>query len=503
MISILSRGAAICHRIVIIGGGFSAATFAVQLLRRSSVGLHIFIVEPREHLGRGLAYSAVDPDHRLNGPLDVQAIDPEHPEDLLRWCNEARVRENDPEASVPSGHLFLRRSVIGEYLSAQLALHSYDDVLGSTIVHVRDTAINVTVAEKEYIVSTSQNGNLTADMVILATGNSIPSLRKPFESHHASHSRIIPNPLEAGSLSAISSEANVLIVGSGLTALDMLSTLLRRGHQGKITVVSRRGLRPRGHSPEILGLKTSQKPADPIMKKMSAPIPDFIAREPVSVRRWCRALRIEIARVEDAGGTWHEPFDEVRDVAWKLWPLLPLAEKKRFLHRLRLFYDIHRFRTPPMNEKMAAEAEQDGRVKYLAANVAQVTAEPGSASVQVDFEIAGNTEARHRISFDYVVNCTGLDSGTSSSTNPLLAKLERNGLIRRHETGLGYDVTASCEAINSEGGVQPRLRIIGPPTAGAFGDPLGAIYISAQVNRILPDVMQTLTSHAAIMASHV
>lgn len=489
-------GSAECHRIVIVGGGFSGATFAVQLLRRTRVPVHISIIESREHLGRGLAYSADDPDHRLNGPLDVQAIDPEYPEDLLSWCDEAKVQETDPEARVPSGHLFLRRSVIGEYLSAQVALHARDENPGSTISHVRDTAVDVVATGEALQVKTSFNGDLVADMVVLATGNPVPSLRKPFAPEHASHPRIIANPLVGGSLDSISADAQVLIVGSGLTALDMLSTLLRREHQGQITVVSRRGLRPREQSPEVRGVVTPRKSPISILEKMNAPIPDFIAREPISVRRWCRALRMEIARVVSAGGSWHEPFDLVRDAVWKLWPQLPLAEKQRFLRRLRLFYDIHRFRTPPMNEQMASLAEQEGRIRYLSASLVQVVAEPDTLSVDVELEATNEMKSRRRYSFDYVVNCTGLDSGTPSSTNPLLAKLEGHGILRKHGTGLGYDVTAACEAINTNGGVQPNLRVIGPPTAGVFGDPLGAIYISAQVNRILPDVMQTLLIRA-------
>ena len=35
----------------------------------------ISIIEPREHLGRGLAYSAADADHRLNAPLEGHVID--------------------------------------------------------------------------------------------------------------------------------------------------------------------------------------------------------------------------------------------------------------------------------------------------------------------------------------------------------------------------------------------------------------------------------------------
>jgi len=437
-----NAGANAEHQIVVVGGGFSGATFAVQLVRRTVMPVHVTIVEPREFLGRGLAYSAVDPDHRLNGPLDVQAIDPADTDGLLAWCKEKGVIERDPEALVPSGHMFLRRSVIGEYLTDQVRLYSDDEKTGSTIRHLHDVAVDVVRDGNKYLVRTSSNGELVADMVILATGNPVPGLRKPFAPEHASHPRIIANPLVAGCLDRIPADARVLVVGSGLTALDQLSTLLRREHKGLLTAVSRRGLRPREQSPEIRGVTEPRGTPKTLLEKVEGPIPEFIAREPANVRRWCRALRNEIQRVVSAGGSWHEPFDAMRDVVWRLWPLLPLTEQQRFLRRLRIFWDIHRFRTPPMNEEMVGKAEAEGRVRYLAASVTDVVAGDPSEPVRVELNVMTDGCGRQLNEFDYVINCTGLDSGGPASSNPLLALLEQRGTLRRHGTGLGYDVSS-------------------------------------------------------------
>lgn len=486
----LSDGAE--KRIVIVGGGFSGVAFAIQLVRRTQARVQVSIVEPGKFLGHGLAYSAVDPDHRLNGPINAMVIDPEHTEELPEWCRARSIIENDLEAHVPSGHVFLRRSVIGEYLSHQIFRHANCERSGSTIRHIRELAIDVLKEPNGFLVKTSSCADLIADMVILATGNPAPGLRKPFAPEHAEHARIIANPLVAGCLDKIPADARVLVVGSGLTAMDQLSTLLRRGHIGKLVAVSRRGLRPRAQSPEIRGIAIPRIPPTPILDKINGPIPEFIAREPANVRRWCRALRQEISRVVRAGGSWHEPFDAVRDVVWKLWPQLPLAEQQRFLRKLRVFWDIHRFRTPPMNEDMVRQAEELGRVQYLAASVMGVTTSGPFDPVQIELEVRSEQAERNQHEFDYVINCTGLDSDGATSSNPVLANLEQRGILRRHGTGMGYEVSNKCEAIGSTGRTDPNLRIIGPPTAGTFGDPLGAIYITAQVKRLMPSVIETL-----------
>jgi uncharacterized NAD(P)/FAD-binding protein YdhS len=95
-------------------------------------------------------------------------------------------------------------------------------------------------------------------------------------------------------------------------------------------------------------------------------------------------------------------------------------------------------------------------------------------------------------SYDYVVNCTGLDHASSWRTNPVLRSLVQQKLLTRHATGLGFEVGGNCEAIDAAGATQPNLRVIGPPTVGVFGDPLGAPFIAAQVQRMLPDLMHTL-----------
>ena len=66
------------------------------------------------------------------------------------------------------------------------------------------------------------------------------------------------------------------------------------------------------------------------------------------------------------------------------------------------------------------------------------------------------------------------------------------GLVRIDPSGVGLAVDSQCRAIPADGVALDRLRIIGPPTAGTFGDPLGGIFIAAQVGRMLPGVFAAL-----------
>jgi uncharacterized NAD(P)/FAD-binding protein YdhS len=213
---------------------------------------------------------------------------------------------------------------------------------------------------------------------------------------------------------------------------------------------------------------------------------------PATVRHWCSALRKEIARAADMGRSWHEPFDQVRNVVWKLWPRLPHSEQQRFLRRLRVFYDVHRFRAPPMNMAMVREAQAQGRATFAAASVSGMRFTAGADGPVTVMLRHAVTRERTELPFDVVVNCTGLDWADEWKRNGLLRSLVEQGKLRVHRTGLGFEVGIHCQALDTRGSADPRLRVVGPPTAGAYGDPLGVSFIAGQIQRVLPDLLEEL-----------
>jgi len=104
---------------------------------------------------------------------------------------------------------------------------------------------------------------------------------------------------------------------------------------------------------------------------------------------------------------------------------------------------------------------------------------------------SGATAAQRGV-FDVVINCTGLDVVAGLAANPLLSSLVASGRLRRDACGIGLAVDADCRALDAAGRPQPALRLVGPPTAGTFGDPLGAMFIGAQIHRMLPAALRDL-----------
>lgn len=471
-------------RIAIVGGGFTGVSAAVQLVRRSPAPLAITLIEARERIGPGLAYATHDPDHRLNGPTWVHSVDPLDGGHFTRWCEAHGVFDHDPRARQPSGAAFVRRAVFGAYLEDQVRVHAQATPSGSTLHTVQARAIGALQRGAETVVLTDQGQTIAADLLLLATGNALPRLPAPLEPALAAHPGVIENPLDAERLRHIPRSARVLVIGSGLTALDVVCTLERQGHAGGAVLLSRRGLRPRPQPPFSGPLPVPEGRDN--LDRVLGPAPDWLLQAEPSARAWLRALR---ARVRAAGGHWYPDFDALRDTVWQLWLRLPLAQQQRFLRRLRPWYDVHRFRSPPPTEAIVNAAIASGRVQPLAARLRGLRAEGRTLVAQLQ---AAGADAPHPARFDAVVNCTGLDVASRTAGNPLLRSLVAQGWLQPDAVGVGYAVDAQCRPIGRDGAAREHLRLVGPPTLGTFGDPGGAMYIAAQIHRMVPGLLAAL-----------
>ena len=486
----IARTAISPQRITIVGGGFTGASAAIQLVRASSTPLAISVIEPRSNVGGGLAYSNDDLDHRLNAPIEGHLVDPADHAGFQRWYTNQRILETDPDAVAPDGSLFARRRDFGAFIN-EAALSHAKWPTGSTIRHLRDMATDVSVGTDIVNVQTAMGNVLVSELLIIATGNALPRLPAEFDSILCANPAVLAMPTDLERARNIPTHARVLVIGSGLTALDVLSTLMRSGHSGEITVVSRHGLRPHVNLPKratpdfdltrALLDRAAGRPA-PFIRAAAGNRPTILGL--------LRALRARIRAVESVGDTWHMPFDELRDVVWQVWPTLPTLEKKRFLRHLRPWWDAHRFRAPPQNDTIVRDAERDGRISFRAARLHSVTQGADGSICAVLHDRGRRSEWVGN--FDAVINCSGLDAAAGARDNPFLAALQREGIVRIDGSGLGFSVDPECRPIGADGHTSDLVRIFGPPNVGTFGDSIGAIFIAAQISRALPCLLETL-----------
>lgn len=490
-------------RLAVVGGGFAGVSAAVQAVRRASAPLDITLFEPAAEVGRGLAYGASDPDHRLNAHVAFHPADPADIHQILRWIRDDRLTARDPE-SVSVHGVFPRRSDYARYLGDSLRQHAASNPSGSSIAHDRRRVADLRVAasggDAPVTVVTDDGGRHPVDAAIVAIGN--PPPRTPAAlADLAGHPAVVVDPFAAGALRRVPLDRPVLVMGTGLTAADALASLLRRGHRGPLLAFSRRGLRPREHRLPDPSVVIDELPADWIVTRMNGPIPAFAeppAGRPPTVRHLVRALRARIRQTAAEGQPWQAAFDELRDAVWRLWPRLSDREQRRFIDRLRPWYDVNRFRVPPQTHAMIEAALGDGRLHF--ARHGLVALEPASDGGL--HAVLDGRDGRRQMHVGALVNCTGLDLGGRPAPDSLPGRWLDAGRLRPHPCGFGFETDAQCRPLAADGSPCERVRWVGPSTAGTFGDPLGAVFIAMQIHRMLPDLLRTLQPGGRTPAGH-
>jgi uncharacterized NAD(P)/FAD-binding protein YdhS len=207
---------------------------AINLLRHE--GPRATLIERRAAAGRGVAYSTAHPDHLLNVRAGNMSALPQDPDHFVRWLARRR-----PDLSG-----FVPRLVYGDYL-AEL-LHEARAAAPDRLDIVHDEACDVALSDTGAEVSLASGATLLADTVILAPGNLPPLIPRPLDPTKLPDGVFAPEPWSPEVAEGLGPDDTVLIVGSGLTMIDIVLLLEARGFRGRMVALSRRGLAPRPHA---------------------------------------------------------------------------------------------------------------------------------------------------------------------------------------------------------------------------------------------------------------
>jgi len=419
-------------RFVIIGGGASGVLLAAQLLRTNDARSDVAIVEQRSELGAGIAYSTKDPDHLLNVRAANMSAFVDQPEHFVQWLRDRASPAVDATLEALS---FAPRRLYRDYLESLLVPH----LAKGRLKIVKARAVSISERSTECIVHFEDGAQLSAEQVAVATGNEGPKLPYAPWRYDGWTSSPVPD-LPAG--------APTVIVGTGLTMVDWVLTLLHSGHRGPIVAVSPRGLMPHAHR------MISPAPLDAASLPLEAPLS--------KATHW---LRHWIGRLEAENGDWRSAIDALRPHTQRLWQALPLDAKRRFLRHARPWWDQHRHRIAPAAAEILAHARRSGQFSIVAGRVLTFEERAGGADVVV--AVRGSRE-RRRIFARAVFECRGRTNDVNETENPLLRSLLASGQARSDPLNLGLDVSLDCALIDRAGAVSQRLHAIGPVTSGVF-----------------------------------
>jgi len=442
--------------IAIIGGGLSGTLVAAHLLQRAREPLSIYLIERRPRVGPGVAYSTPLDCHVLNVPAggvrvwngDMARANGSDCPDFLTWLQTVAGMEATP-------HDFVPRHWFGLYVQAELQAaiaHRHPQVQLSI---VQDEALQISVTNQRAIVHLGRGQRLQADRVVLALGN-LPPAPVPIANPQFYKSSAYIDSGWVDALDEVLEHPSLLILGTGLTAVDWLVALHHRGYSGTIHLLSRRGLLPQVHrSPS----STETVPLD------SPSRADFSSHEtwPQTVRGWTRWMRQRGAIAHSLGEDWQTVIDSLRHHTQTIWQQLSLEEKRRFLRHVRPYWDSHRHRIAPQVHQTVQAMQAVGQVQVHAGWLHTCTVQGDQARVQ--FRPRGQATMQS-LNVGAVINCTGPHLNYRKLRHPLMCSLLHQGIVRCDALRLGLDTTSDGALINARGLPSSWLYTLGPTRRG-------------------------------------
>ena len=409
--------------VAIVGGGASGVLLATQIVRRSR--LRIAVIERGSQPALGVAYSTRCRGHLLNVRASDMSALADEPDHFVQWLarDGGGLGRND----------FAPRADYGRYLQDLLA-----DSLRRSEGRLRIVTGDVTaLREQAEGVEVQVDGSpvLPARAAVLATGHRPPS---------ADSGAYRGNPWREDVLDDLAPDAAILLIGTSLTMIDLLVSLMERGHTGPIVALSRRGLVPHSHPPAPI------------------PSPDVDTKD-----LFAGALSERTARFRSklrGGLVWAGLMQVLRPANNDLWHGLDLDQRRRFLRHLRPWWDIHRHRVAPQVGRIIADARGRGQLSIVAARITIDRAT--DRAVDVTIGPRGSPVAERR-TFDRVIDCRGPRNEVDERL-PLHARMVKAGLMRRDPLDQGLDVGESDTLIGYDGTPSRRLFVLGPPTRGRY-----------------------------------
>lgn len=403
------------------------------------------MIDGSGRIGRGVAYSTTEAVHLLNvraEGMSAWAGEPNH--FAARFWQEGGERRD-----------FAQRRLFGRYLGEVL-----DDALATGCVElVHSTAIAGSREQAGWRISLDDGESIEARALVLAIGNQEPEALNAFAG---ARQRFIRNPWGDEARAAVAdlaaSGASALLVGTGLTMVDLVLSLEAAGHRGKILALSRRGLAPRAHADfDPTSVDETELPSrlGPLL-------------------RWLRR------RGAEAG--WRSAVDSLRPHTHKLWQGFTEQEQRRFLRHARPWWDVHRHRIAPQVAATLKHRIEQGRLEIAAGRI--VATHESDDRLDVSLRRRGSA-AVETASFAYAFNCTGPLSSIGRTKDPLLRSLLDSGEVAGDHLGIGLEIDSKCRAGTD-------LWAMGPLTKGRYWEIIAVPDIREQAAAVAADIEREL-----------
>jgi uncharacterized NAD(P)/FAD-binding protein YdhS len=450
--------------VAIIGAGFSGTLTAVNLASRAKDPLRIVLINHGYPLGRGVAYSTKRAEHLLNVAARNMSAFPDQPNHFVDWLGTRSEFADVPEAVLREQ--FVPRKIYGDYVQALLFWYGKGAAGARVrIDSIQGEALDVVPGAERINVVVAGQPTIEADKVVLATGNPLPA-ELPLPAGKFAHPRYLRSPWEITGAQLIDRHANVILIGAGLTMIDLFLTLTALDWQGTIYAVSRTGLLPLPHFHGVA-------------------YPDFPPPDPTTLglaglaslmEDHCRILR-------ERGENPAIVVDKLRPFTQRVWQSFTVEEKTRFCRDYRTRWNVTRHRIAQSIHEQLTAAIAAERLKIIPGRIGGMSASGDRIQVAVG---TSTLEA------GWVINCTGPQESYRASKAALFQNLFDRGLVQADELDMGIKSDVNFRVMDGGGYVSEFLFALGPLLKGSLWETTAVPELRNQALRVAETILASL-----------
>ena len=449
--------------IVIVGGGFSGTIAAVNLARLANDPLRVVIVNTSRPLGRGTAYSTTRNEHLLNVAARNMSALPDYPEHFLGW-----LRSRSEFSSLTDHELremYVPRKIYGDYLCGLLATcqQPIDPRCNVTVQTIDDQVVDIVVASDGPVQVCLESGeSIDANQVLLATGNQPPG-SFPSDAPLSHDPRYRSDPWHDWVSRLPGSGGTIVLLGTGLTMVDVVLTLDELQWDGKIIALSRNGMPPQSH---FRGIAYEDYMPDNATELSIDQLRAIVQKHCSQLRQMSQNPAIAI--------------DKLRPHTQRLWQNLTTEEKQSFLAQDAALWNVTRHRIAASIHDVITDALDSGRLTLKSGTIQRLA--PNEENIEV---VLHDQQDNSFSEFgDLVINCTGPQSSFSNAGITLFDNLLEKGLVCSDDLDMGLQVDDRFAVIESTGEPSRWMFAMGPLLKGSLWETTAVSELRGQAMRI-------------------
>jgi uncharacterized NAD(P)/FAD-binding protein YdhS len=433
---------------------------AVSIARLSEEPLHITVISDDPSVGRGVAYRARRPEYLLNVAARNMSAFPHEPDHFLQWLRTRSEFESVSEIELRER--FVPRQIYGDYLRSivQHHLQSPGEMSPASSEFVIGTAVNIEPQDAGCRVHLADGSTVEADRVVLATGNEAPAPLPGAESL-ADHPAWVGNPWLPWEERLPPHDGSIVLLGTGLTAVDAILTLRAKGWLGSIHAVSRHGWFPHSH---FRGIR----------------YPDF---PPPGVDVAALGLDELLLLIDEHCAILHARnvnpaiiVDKLRPYTQRIWSGFSREQRLRFATNHAARWNVFRHRIAPDIHAQITSSQLTGQLQVHADSIEKLRA----SADRIIVDLADGTS----LEGDLVLNATGPSTRFTATQSLLLQSLLRQGAVAPDATDMGIHVDFDHTVLTATGDRSPWLLALGPMLRGTYWETIAVPELRVQARRV-------------------